>query len=226
MISSWHRLTLMTSNRCYPSIPSFWRNCSHPWAEQTWENILRPIAGSLPPVSSSPLWPPPPICREPPLPWQHLYLRLLSQKSLGAFLSIAFWPAFQKIYHRMDYFDKQSKGLPLLVWTIPSQPVWVGAHCSTTWNKRTALSNILCKCVHHLKQLRNDLIRRATLSSSSAGFWASSNPFAPSTPGWSVSTECKRSIEVRLAKELLCKWNKHLVGEPSLPRLTRTGGTL
>ena len=37
-------------------------------SEKTWENIRRPIAGSLPPVSSSPSPSQPPICREPPLP--------------------------------------------------------------------------------------------------------------------------------------------------------------
>ena len=133
------------------------------------------MAGSLPPVSSSSLWPPPPICREPPLPWQKL---------LVAFLTFASRLLFQKIYQKKTIL-KQSKWLPLLVWTIPSHPVWVGAHCSTTWNMNPTLSSIL----HHLKQLGNNLIRRATLSSSRAGFWVSSTPFASSTPGSRLSTE-------------------------------------
>ena len=60
MISSWEKMTLVISSMTL----NIWTTCQN----KTWEKILRPMAGSLPPVSSSPSPWEPPICREPPLP--------------------------------------------------------------------------------------------------------------------------------------------------------------
>ena len=68
------------------------------------------MAGSLPPVSSSSLWPPPPICREPPLPWQKL---------LVAFLSFASRLLFQKIYPKRLFWNKVN-GYPFLSGQSPA----------------------------------------------------------------------------------------------------------